>query len=86
MPEIQNNKIINHNIIELYIINQHHESHRGSVDPGTPPETSKIAKLEEPAAGEDKEDRRRRRRRRKTRGWRSNHPSGISIRSQIELK
>ena len=85
MPEIINNKIINHNIIELYVINQHHKSHRGSVDPGTPPETSKIAKLEEPAAGEDKEDRRRRRRR-KTRGWRSDHPSSISSRSQIELE
>ena len=56
MPEILNNKIINHNIIELYIINQHYKSHRGSVDPGTPPETSKIAKLEKPAARENKEE------------------------------
>ena len=56
MAKILNNKIINHNIIELCIINQHYKSHRRSVDPGTPPETSKIAKLEEPAAGEDKEE------------------------------
>ena len=56
MVKILNNKIMSHNIIELYIINQHYKSHRGSVDPGTPPETSKMAKLEKPAARENKEE------------------------------